>query len=206
MSRHCYFAVGLVLALGMAGCMVSEQTGQLVPDGNPRYWNQQLGEVTFHFDTPVNKGIVYGRSALLALAALWLFLAEKGGRRVLSFLLGLPLLAVAGFLLVKDLPTLQRFKIAALETGLVLEIPPAEVFEVPWSGIESMTVSGWELRRGKPTPLGPNPFADVPDWEIMDLTFAGADSVRVDLRRLSVEQRQSVWKAIAVRGRMVEQK
>jgi hypothetical protein len=186
--------------------MVSEQTGQLVPDGNPRYWNQELGEVSFHFDTPFNQGVVYGRSALLALLGVWLFLAEKGGRKVLSFLLGLPLLGLAGFLLVHDLPTLRAFRIAALESGLVLEVPGEEARDVAWTAVESMTVSGWELRRGKPSPLGQNPFADLPEWETMELSFAGGDSVSVDLRRLSPEQRQSVWKAIAVRARLVEQK
>lgn len=31
----------LLLAVSAAACMVSEQTGQLVPDGNPRYGDQR---------------------------------------------------------------------------------------------------------------------------------------------------------------------
>jgi len=41
----------LVAGLFAAGCMVSDQKGQLVPDGNPRYWDQKLGEVSFDFDS-----------------------------------------------------------------------------------------------------------------------------------------------------------
>jgi hypothetical protein len=186
--------------------MISEQTGQLVPDGNPRYWDQKLGEVSFHFDSGYNKAVVFGRPLVLALLAGWLFRAEKGGQRVLSLFLGLPLLALAGFLLFRDLPSLLRYRIAALESGLVIDIPPEAGREVPWDAVETMTVSGWELRRGQTGPLGPNPFSDVPEWETMELGFVGGERVRVDLRRLSWEQRQSVWKAIAVRGRLVERK
>lgn len=199
-------ALAALLTFGLAGCVVSEQSGQLVPDGNPRYWDQKLGEVSFHFDTPYNKAVVYGRSLLLALLGFWVFRAEQGGRRVLTVALGVPLLALALFLLYRDLPTLLRYRIEVLEGGLTLEIPPDVAHEVGWDGVEAMTVTGWELRRGKPGPAGPNPFVDLPEWQAMDLTFAGGETVHVDLRRLSWEQRQSVWKAIAVRARLVERK
>jgi hypothetical protein len=198
--------LALALVLFAGGCMVSEQSGQLVPDGNPRFWDQKLGEVSFHFDSTYNKAVVFGRSLALALLAAWIFMAEKGGKKVMTVVLGLPLLALAVFLLLKDLPTLLHYKIEALESGLVVEIPPEDAREVPWDGIESMSVTGWELRRGRTPPGGANPFSDVPEWEAMEITFAGGDTQRVDLRRLSWEQRQSVWKAIAVRAQLVERK
>jgi hypothetical protein len=198
--------LAVLLALGLAGCVVSEQSGQLVPDGNPRYWDQKLGEVSFHFDSPFNKAVVYGRSLLLALLGFWVFRAEQGGRRVLTLTLGVPLLVLAGFLLYRDLPTLLRYRIEAREDGLTIEIPPDVAHEVGWDGIEGMTVTGSELRRENPGPAGSNPFVDLPEWHAMDLTFAGGETVHVDLRRLSWEQRQSVWKAIAVRARLVERR
>lgn len=190
----------LLLAVSAASCMISEQTGQLVPDGNPRYWDQKLGDVRFDFDSPYNKGVVYGRSLALALLAFWIFRAEKGGQRMLSLVLGLPLLLAAAFLLYRDLPTLRAYRIEATAGGLVLEIPPDVMREVRWNGVHSLTVSGWEMRRTSEDPRGKNPFADVPEWETMDLTLEGEETVRVDLRRLSWEQRQSVWKAIVVRA------
>lgn len=206
MSRRLSRALVVVASLLAAACMVSEQRGQLVPDGNPRYWDQKLGEVSFDFDTPWNRTAVYGRSAALVLAALWIFSAERGGKKMLSLVLGLPLVVAAGFLLYQDLPTLQRYRIAALDSGLVIEIPPDVSIDAGWNAVESLSVTGWEMKRGAPGPLGKNPFTDVPEWETMDVRVAGEDLVTVDLRRLSWEQRQSVWKAIAVRARLVERK
>ena len=195
-----------LVALAGVGCMISEQTGQLVPDGNPRYWDQKLGEVTFHFDTTWNRVAVFGRSALLALLALWIFRSETGGKRVLTIAVGIPLLGVAAWLLARDLPSLRGHRIAALERGLALEIPPDPLREVPWADIDSMLVTGWELKRGAPPPGGANPFTDVPEWERMQVRTAAGETVDVDLKRLSWEQRQSVWKAIAVRAHLVERK
>lgn len=206
MSRRLSRALVVVAAFVAAACMVSEQRGQLVPDGNPRYWDQKLGEVSFDFDTPWNRAAVFGRSAALVLAALWIFSAERGGKKVLSLVLGLPLVGIALFLLYQDLPTLSRYRIAALESGLVIEIPPDVSIDAGWNAVESLSVTGWEMKRGAPGPLGKNPFTDVPEWETMDVRVAGEDLVTVDLRRLSWEQRQSVWKAIAVRARLVERK
>jgi hypothetical protein len=199
---------GLVLVAGLlaGGCMVSEQKGQLVPDGNPRYWDQKLGEVTFDFDSTWNRGAVFGRSAALVLVAMWVFALERGGKKVLSLVVGLPLLGLAAYLLYQDLPTLQHYRIAALESGLVIEIPPDVSVDTGWSSVESLAVTGWEMKRGAPGPLGKNPFTDVPEWEAMDVRLAGGDLVTVDLKRLSWEQRQSVWKAIAVRANLVERK
>ena len=196
----------LLISLLAAGCMISEQTGQLVPDGNPRYWDQKLGEVTFHFDSTWNRVVVFGRSALLALLALWFIRSESGGKRLLTYAVGIPLLMVAAWLVAKDLPSLRRYKIAALEHGLVIEIPPDPMREVPWTDVQSMLVTGWELKKGAPPPGGANPFTDVPEWERMQVHTSSGDTFDVDLKRLSWEQRQSVWKAIAVRAHLVERK
>jgi len=40
----------------------------------------------------------------------------------------------------------------------------------------------------------------------MEVRVSGGDPIKVDLRRLSWEQRLSVWKAIAVRAHLVERK
>lgn len=186
--------------------MISDQKGQLVPDGNPRYWDQKLGEVSFDFDSTWNRGAVFGRSGALVLLALAILAAERGGKKALSLFVGVPLVVLAGYLLYQDLPTLLHYRIAALESGLVIEIPPDTSVDAGWDAVESLSVTGWEMKRGAPGPLGKNPFTDVPEWEAMDLRLAGGELVTVDLKRLSWEQRQSVWKAIAVRAALVERK
>jgi hypothetical protein len=186
--------------------MISDQKGQLVPDGNPRYWDQKLGEVSFDFDSTWNRGVVFGRSAALGLLALWLFASERGGKKVLSLFLGVPLVGLAAFLLYQDLPALLHYRIAALESGLVIEIPPDTSVDTGWNAVESLSVTGWEMKRGAAGPLGKNPFTDVPEWETLEVRLVGGESATVDLRRLSWEQRQSVWKAIAVRAGLVERK
>ena len=206
MGRRLSRTLVLVAGLVAAGCMVSDQKGQLVPDGNPRYWDQKLGEVSFDFDSTWNRGAVFGRSAALVLLALAIFAAERGGKKALSLFVGLPLVVLAGYLLYQDLPTLLHYRIAALESGLVIEIPPDVSVDAGWDAVESLSVTGWEMKRGAPGPLGKNPFTDVPEWEAMDLRLAGGELVTVDLKRLSWEQRQSVWKAIAVRAALVERK
>ncbi len=206
MGRLMPRALVLVTGLLTAGCMVSDQKGQLVPDGNPRYWDQKLGEVSFDFDSTWNRTVVFGRSAALGLLALWILSAERGGKKVLSLFLGVPLVGLAAFLLYQDLPTLLHYRIAALEGGLVMEIPPDVSVDTGWNAVEGLSVTGWEMKRGAPGPLGKNPFADVPEWEAMEVRLAGGETVAVDLRRLSWEQRQSVWKAIAVRAGLVEKK
>jgi len=30
-----------------------------------RYWDQKLGEITFHFDSAYNQGVIFGRSLAL---------------------------------------------------------------------------------------------------------------------------------------------
>jgi hypothetical protein len=192
----------LAVALLSAGCMISEQDGQLIPDGNLRYWNQQLGDVRFHFDSTFNKVVLYGRSAALVVVALWVFAAERGGKPLFSLVLGPPLLAAASFLVYRDLPTLREYEIAARAGGLTLAIPPAPRREMTWDEIETMSVKGVELRRSQEPPGGKNPFVDLPEWESMELRTTSGETFTVDLTRLSQEQRQSVWKAIVVRARL----
>lgn len=64
--------------------------------------------------------------------------------------------------------------------------------------------AGFLLYRDLPTLFGPNPFLNVPEWEAMTVRLAGGDLVDIDLRRLSWEQRQSVWEAIVVRAKLVQ--
>lgn len=185
------------LALFLCGCLISEQEGE------------GTEELTFHFDSTFNKAVVYGRSAALGLLAFWFFAAERGtSKKVASIALGLPALGLAGWFLFRDLPTLQHYRVEVRDGGLYLRIPPEPEKEVQWGSIETMVIKGIEYQRGTVNPVTrqKDMWTDLPDWHTLELRLVGEDPYAVDLERLSVEQRQTLWKAIATRARMVEQK
>jgi hypothetical protein len=178
----------LVLLLG-SGCMISEQEGQGVE------------ELSFHFDTDFNRIVLFARSAAIGLVALWVFAGSR--RKTGPVVVGVALLVVALGLFVKDYPTLSRYNVQVLDQGLVLRIPPEEERSFPWEAIEEMYVEG----------VGPasSPHGDamtklleLPDWHSMRITLTGGETHLVDLKRLSIEQRQTLWRAIARRAQLVQ--
>ena len=60
--------------------------------------------------------------------------------------------------------------------------------------------------------FGPNPvarklaFSELPDWRSMSLVLTDGRSLDLDLKRLSIEQRQSLLTAIVKYGQMVDEK
>lgn len=210
-------AVVLALSMLCAGCLVSEQQGTVHTLYNPNQDGSTSGEFTIHFDNAYNKGVVFGRSALLALLGLWFVSVELGCRtKTLTLVLGAPALAASAWLLNQDLPTLLRYRINVRAAGLRVEIPPAAAREIVWDQLQGMTVLGHEFPRlgsRDPRPrLGPrdlrpendSPVADIADWRTLDLRLAGGEVLKIDLSRLSLEQRITVFRAIAMRARLVE--
>lgn len=190
------FPVGVVLLF--SGCMVSEQAGDFNAD------------LTFHFGSDFNRYLLYGRSAGLVMVAFWIFSAEKRApKKVLSILLGVPALAAASYLLYKDYPTLKSYRIELLDSGLYLNVPPDAEVRIEWPSIKTMEVKGIDYGRGirNPNPMAQTSyFTDLPDWQDMTLTLSNNQMYRVDLSRLSVEQRQTLWRAIVKRAQLVQQK
>jgi hypothetical protein len=168
--------------------MISEQTGE------------DLEDLTFHFDTGFNRAVLFGRSGALATVAVWLFAGAKKSPG--SAVVGVVLLGVSGWLLVKDYPTLDRYRIQVLGDGLWIAIPPQEEKTLAWAGIEEMFVEG--IGSGS---VPRDEFArrlELPDWHSMRITVTGGATHDVDLKLLSVEQRQILWRAIARRADLVE--
>jgi hypothetical protein len=191
-------ALPVAFLMFTAGCMVSEQVGDFNTD------------LTFHFASDVNRYLLFGRSAGLGIIAFWIFSAEKKSpKKVVSVLLGLPALGVAGYLLYRDYPALKSYRIELLSSGLYIRVPPEPEIHVDWNSIERMEIKGVDYGRGirSPNPLSQTSyFTDLPDWQDMTLTLTNKETYHVDLSRLSVEQRQILWRGIAKRAQLVEEK
>jgi hypothetical protein len=185
----------VLLALGLGGCMISEQAGEL--DKEP---------LVYTFDSDFNRLIVGGRTVLLVGLAVWIFLGETGGSRVLSYAVGVPALAVAGALLLIDLPRLTKFRVEVEPGALHLNVPPAPAREVAWSDIEGLRVEGLEWQRGGRDASGKKLlFTTLPEWKTMTLTLAGGETYEMNLEVLSVEHRGILFRAISGRAGLVEQ-
>ncbi len=188
----------VAFALLLSGCLISEQSGEFNSD------------LTYDFGSDLNYYLLFGRSAGLAMVASWIFSAEKKSpSKLLSILLGVPALLAAGYLLYRDYPTVKSYRIELMDSGLYLNVPPDPEVHIDWSTIKLMEVKGIDYGRGirNPNPMAQTSyFTDLPDWHDMTLTLTDGQTHRVDLSRLSVEQRQILWRAIARRAQLVEQK
>jgi hypothetical protein len=190
----------LVILFGWAvlasGCMISEQAGQI-----PQ-------ELAFHFDTDFNRAIVFGRVIALVLLVMWIFAKFKKPN---SILLSLPLLVLAGWTLAKDFPSLVDYRVEVRDDALYLNIPPEPGKVIPWNTVEEMEIegTGWASAGSGPTttitPFGVRKteyaWSELPEWQTMELTADGETHLIV-LAKLSVEQRQTLWRAIAKRARL----
>lgn len=211
-ARLWTFALALAASVALAGCMISDQTGQMpqkLPGMGSGYSAPE--DITYHFDTGFNWGIVIGRSLVLLVLALWLYRSVGG---TLPKLLSGVLVAVAGWLLYQGLVTLARYRVEVrIGSGLHVSVPRAEPVEIPWDTIESLEVSGFEWQRAQMAPgFGTTPqpakvpFTELPDWRSMSFSLAGGRNLTLDVAPLSIEQRQSLLNAIVKYGGLAEEK
>jgi hypothetical protein len=178
-----------LLLLSMAGCMISEQLGQ----GDE--------ELLFHFDTQFNRVMLLARSAALGAIALWLFAGSR--KKVGPILLGVALLVVAGGLFVKDFPRLSSYRVEVLADGLVLAIPPQPEKSLAWGAIQEIYIEGIGEENSRPKDAVAK-MLELPEWHSLRITVADGGTHQVDLKLLSIEQRQTLWRAIARRANLVE--
>jgi hypothetical protein len=178
-----------LVLLSCAGCMISEQLGQ----GNE--------ELLFHFDTQFNRIVLFARSAAIGLIALWLFAGSRKNAGPIVFGIALALIALGLF--AKDYPRMNRYRVEVLDDGLVLAIPPDEEKSFAWGAIEEIYVEGLGTTNAPPKDAVAK-MLELPEWHSMRITVAGAGEHQVDLKLLSLEQRQTLWRAIARRAHLVE--
>lgn len=192
--------VSISCLLFFPACMISEQIGEMPQD------------LAFHFDTDFNRALLFGRSLLLAAFAFWVFRAW--GKKAGAILVGTAVLITSGWIFFQDYPSLKGYRVEVVEDGLQLNIPPHPENFVPWSAIERMDLAGYEwMNIGTPGGAGANPFApkanyawsELPEWETMDITTRDGEVHTVNLKRLSIEQRQILSQAIVKRARLVKE-
>ncbi len=199
------FVISLLLLVG--GCMISEQIGEPVGQGRNRMPSK---DVTMHFDTQFNRILVFGRSALLAVLALWIFSAWR--KSPVGMLIGAGTLVFAGWLIVKDYPSLTGYRIEVVESGLHLNIPPDLEEKIPWGSVQSLELAGHEWASvGGGSYMGPlgrehrTVGVELPDWETMTITLTGGQTYTLDLKLLSVEHRQIFSQALVKRAGLVKE-
>lgn len=205
-------ALALLASAALAGCMISDQSGQM-PQRLPGFGSGYTApeDVTYHFDSGFNWGVVLGRSGLLLIVALWLYFSVAG---TVPRVLAVVLLGVAAWLLYQGLVTLTGYRVEVrINSGLYVSVPPADPMDIPWGTIETLDVSGFEWQRAQVRQgFGPNPqatklaFTELPDWRTMSFVLTDGRSLELDVERLSIEQRQSLLNAIVKYGNLADDK
>jgi len=191
------FAVLLLvpIALGLCGCVISQQEGERT-HVNSAYPE----EVEFHFDTPFNKAVLFGRSVLLLAIAAWLVPRRGSGGGGGGMLVPLVIAGLIGsgsiFLLAKGWSKVYHYHIAVQSDELRLNIPSRPETVIAWSEIEQIDAEGnaLDVRFGDGKGQA---MKYASEWEDLTLTLRGGDEHYVDLRPLSFEQRGALWRAIA---------
>jgi hypothetical protein len=169
--------------------MISEQLGQ----GSE--------ELLFHFDTQFNRIVLFARSAAIGLIAVWVFAGSR--RKTGPIVFGIALVLIALGLFVKDHPRMSRYRVEVLDEGLVLAIPPDPEKSFAWGAIEEIYVEGLGTTNAPPKDAVAK-MLELPEWHSLRITVAGGGTHLVDLKLLSMEQRQTLWRAIAKRANLVE--
>lgn len=191
------FALLPFLLFGATGCMISEQDGRL-----PQ-------ELTFHFDTGFNYFIVLVRVGVIAGIARWILSAWRNNGR--AQIVAWALYGLAGVSLVSTMMTLLWYRVEVRDGGLYVRVPPRFSTETPWESIEGFQVEGqtWAnaLAAEPETPVvlrSRGPTYELPEWHRMEIVLASGETLEVNLKKLSVEQRQNLWKGIAFHARLTQ--
>jgi hypothetical protein len=174
--------------------MVSEQIGEKKED------------LTFHFDTDFNLILLFGRSGALAALALWIYTAwnKKTGASIVA----LVVLVAAGGIFFKDFITLKNYAVHVTQGGLDMTIPPDPQTRLTWDSIETLELEGFEYASVpvmSSTPFNPGSAIQLPDWETMEITTTDGTIHTLNLKLLSIEQRQIMAQAIIRRAQLIEE-
>ncbi|GEM_PF-6154754 len=195
MFRKARLVPVLVILFCLAGCTVSTQ------EGERRDFDSPMPEtISFHFETEYNQGIVWGRSLLILGVALWLVKsASPSGRFVAILAAGLPGLGLAGWLFYGGMGIVNDYRIDVTTENLRISVPPDNAKEFEWQKIKGMFIAGKRYSAAEGA-------IQYKHYEKMELLLADGQKYPVDLSRLSVEQRGTLWQAIARRAQLSSQR
>jgi hypothetical protein len=202
----------VISVVAVTGCVISEQTGHM-PQKLPGFGSGYSApeDISYHFNSGFNWGIVLGRSLLVLVVAAWLFFSVGGA---VSRAVAVVLLVAGGWLLYQGLMTVTRYRVEVdIDHGVRFTVPPAATVDIPFDTIGTLEISGYEWQRGQTTPgfaPGAEPttalFTALPDWRSMTIVTTDGRSLDVEVGRLSIEQRQGLLNAIVRFGGLVEEK
>jgi hypothetical protein len=114
----------------------------------------------------------------------------------------------AGAIFFKDFPTLKSYAVQVSRDGLELNIPPEPQQRITWDSIETLELEGFEymaIPMRTATPFSAGSALELPDWETMEITTTDGAIHTLNLKLLSIEQRQILAQAIIRRGGLVEE-
>lgn len=178
-----------------SGCILADQSGQIVPHDVYQHGKQPLGEASFHFRTGLNYASVVGRMVLLAGALVLLRRCWRSSRRqlpvclfVLAMCLGLGWFAITGA------SKVWRYKLSVDDSRLVIQIPFQADIDAPWDEVWGVTVEGKQWREGFDTLYT--------EWSKIEIVLRGNRRVEFDLDELGVVQRSNFMKALQHRSKM----
>jgi hypothetical protein len=183
----------LAVVIASPACMVSTQEGDRTHVNSPH-----PDEIAFHFDTPFNNALLYGRSLVLLLVPWWAWTSRRAGGGVDPVPIVLAVLATvaAGWLLISGYTKMTEYRIDVVPEGLSLQIPSQPPAQIHWSEIEEIEGDGkaYDVSFGDG---GGHALKWATEWEDLWIRLADGRECYVDLRPLSVEQRGTLWRAIA---------
>ena len=208
MTPRLFLACCLLALTALTGtsCLMSEQIGEPVGQGSSRMAGE---DVAIHFDTDFNRIVMFARSAALVGLALWIF--SSWGMKPLPIFLGGAAIVAAGWLVVKDYPSLGGYRLEVAPEGLTLKVPPDLDTLIAWQSIEGLELEGFGYAKiGGGTqvmPFGQSQQlagVELPDWKTMRLTTTDGQTHTILLAELSIEHRQIFAKALIKRADLVE--
>ena len=196
MRRRWALALLSLTALSLTGCLISTQEGE-----RSHVNSKHPEEITFHFDTGYNKAVLFGRSAALLLVPLWVFAKRRGGGNTIPAIVGVLALGGAVWLLVSGFGTTFDYRIEVANDRLRVDVPQQAAFEVPWNEIESIEGDG----KARNVDFGNGEGQALhwaTEWQDLKIATTSGRHHEVDLRPLSVEQRGTLWRAVARKAKL----
>jgi hypothetical protein len=184
------------LALSQLGCVISEQEGDRGHVNSPH-----PEEISFHFHTPFNTKMLYGRTVALLGVAFWIFGTRvKGANQIIPIVLAAALVVGALVWLKVGWDKVYAYRIDVRPDRLIVEIPSQPRLEASWQQIEAIEVEGMAYQVG----FFPEQEFWSTAWEDLTIEMRGGSTYDVDLRPLSVEQRGTFWRAIKRKAELTE--
>ena len=175
-----------------AACLLSEQIGERPED------------IVLSYDTGLNRLILFGRSALIVAAAIWIVSAWK--KSVVALFLSGSLVLAAGWLVERDHSAISGYKLELTGLALVLDLPPEPRREIVWNSIVELSVGGGTFEKATRNLILDTTDAcgELSDWQSISLRLRDGARLTVDLFELSAEQRHFVCNAIVKRAGLRE--